>query len=141
MLELVKKSLFLGFGLATLTKEKLEKSLFLGFGLATLTKEKLEDLGREVARQAKLSESKAREFQSELTNRAEQARQALGAEIDRRVGRAFAKMGVARSKDATDLAARLAALERAVAELPKATDLTLLAARVERLEQGDGLPA
>ena len=116
--------------------ELVKKSLFLGFGLATLTKEKLEDLVREVARQAKLSESKARELQLELTNRAEQARQALGAEIDRRVGRAFAKMGVARSKDATDLAARLAALERAVAELPKATDLTLLAARVERLEQG-----
>ena len=121
--------------------ELVKNSLFLGFGLATLTKEKLEDLVREVARQAKLSESKARELQLELTNRAEQARQALGAEIDRRVGRAFAKMGVARSKDATDLAARLAALERAVAELPKATDLTLLAARVERLEQGDGLPA
>ena len=116
--------------------ELVKKSLFLGFGLATLTKEKLEDLGREVARQAKLSESKARELQSELTNRAEQARQALGAEIDRRVDRAFAKVGVARSKHTTDIAARLEALERAVAGLPKATDLTLLAARVERLEQG-----
>ena len=116
--------------------ELVKNSLFLGFGLATLTKEKLEDLGREVARQAKLSESKARELQLELTNKAEQSRQALGAEVDRRVDRAFAKMGVARSKDATDLAARLAALERAVAELPKATDLALLAARVERLEQG-----
>ena len=121
--------------------ELVKKSLFLGFGLATLTKEKLEDLGREVARQAKLSESKARELQSELTNRAEQARQALGAEIDRRVGRAFAKMGVARSKDATDLAARLAALERAVAELPKAADLAVLTARVEQLEQGGANPA
>ena len=121
--------------------ELVKKTLFLGFGLATLPQEKLEDLGREVARQAKLSESKARELQLELTNKAEQARQALGAEIDRRVDRAFAKVGVARSKDATDLAARLAALERAVAELPKAADLTLLAARVERLEQGDGRPA
>jgi len=121
--------------------ELVKNSLFLGFGLATLTKEKLEDLGREVARQAKLSESKARELQVELTNKAEQARQALGAEIDRRVDRAFAKVGVARSKDATGLAARLAALERAVAELPKATDLTLLAARVERVEQGNGRPA
>ena len=136
MLELVKKSLFLGFGLATLTKEKLEKSLFLGLGLAMLTKERLEDLGREVARKANLSQSKAREFELELTNKAEQARQALGAEIDRRVDQAFAKMGVSRSKDAIDLAERLAALERAVAELPKAADLALLAARVERLEQG-----
>ena len=121
--------------------ELVKKSLFLGFGLATMTKEKLEELGREVARQAQLSESKAREFQVELTNKAEQSRQALGAEIDRRVDQAFAKVGVARSKDATDLAARLAALERAVAELPKATDLTLLAARVERVEQGNGRPA
>ena len=116
--------------------EVVKKSLFLGFGLATLTKEKLEDLGREVARQAKLSESKARELQVELTNKAEQSRQALGAEIDRRVDQAFAKVGVARSKDATDLAARLEAVERAVAELPRAGDLAALAARVERLEQG-----
>jgi polyhydroxyalkanoate synthesis regulator phasin len=121
--------------------ELVKKSLFLGLGLATLTKEKLEDLGREVARQAKLSQSKAREFELELTNKAEQARQALGAEIDRRVDQAFAKMGVSRSKDAIDLAARLAALERAVAELPKAADLALLAARVERLEQRGGRPA
>ena len=118
--------------------ELVKKSLFLGFGLATLTKEKLEDLVREVARQAKLSESKARELQLELTNKAEQARQALGAEIDRRVDQAFAKVGVARSKHTTDIAARLEGVERAVAELPRATDLTLLAARVERLEQGDG---
>ena len=116
--------------------ELVKKSLFLGFGLATLTKEKLEDLGREVARQAKLSESKARELQVELTNKAEQSRQALAAEIDRRIDQAYARMGVARSKDATDLAARLAALERAVAELPRAADLAALAARVERLEQG-----
>ena len=116
--------------------ELVKKSLFLGLGLATLTKEKLEDLGREVARQAKLSESKARELQLELTNKAEQSRQALAAEIDRRIDQAYARMGVARSKDATDLAARLAALERAVAELPRAADLAALAARVERLEQG-----
>ena len=121
--------------------ELVKKSLFLGFGLATLTKEKLEDLVREVARQAKLSESKARELQVELTNRAEQARQALGAEIDRRVDQAFAKVGVARSKHTTDIAARLEGVERAVAELPRATDLTLLAARVERLEQGGDGPA
>ena len=121
--------------------ELVKKSLFLGLGLAMLTKERLEDLGREVARKANLSQSKAREFELELTNKAEQARQALGAEIDRRVDQAFAKMGVSRSKDAIDLAARLAALERAVAELPKAADLASLAARVERLEQGGGRPA
>jgi polyhydroxyalkanoate synthesis regulator phasin len=121
--------------------ELVKKSLFLGLGLAMLTKEKLEDLGREVARKANLSQSKAREFELELTNKAEQARQALGAEIDRRVDQACAKMGVSRSKDAIDLAERLAALERAVAELPKAADLALLAARVERLGQGGGRPA
>ena len=116
--------------------ELVKKTLFLGFGLATLTKDKLEDLGREVARQAQLNEAKAKEFQLELNSRAEQSRQALAAEIDRRVDQAFAKVGVARSKHTTDIAARLEALERAVAELPTAADLVLLAARVERLEQG-----
>ena len=116
--------------------ELVKKTLFLGFGLATLTKDKLEDLGREVARQAQLNETKAREFQQELNARAEQSRQALAAEIDRRVDQAFGKMGLARSKDMHEVAARLEALERAVAELPKQTDLAALIARVERLEQG-----
>jgi polyhydroxyalkanoate synthesis regulator phasin len=115
--------------------ELVKKTLFLGFGLATLTKDKLEELGREVARQAQLNEAKAREFQVELNARAEQSRQALAAEIDRRVDQGFGKMGVARSKDLHEIAARLEALERAVAELPKAADLAALTARLERLEQ------
>jgi polyhydroxyalkanoate synthesis regulator phasin len=115
--------------------ELVKKTLFLGFGLATLTKEKLEELGREVARQAQLNETKAREFQLELNTRAEQSRQALATEIDRRVDQAFGKVGVARSKDMIEVAARLEALERAVAELPKAADLAALVARVEALEQ------
>ena len=92
--------------------ELVKKTLFLGFGLATLTKDKLEDLGREVARQAQLNESKAKEFQLELNSRAEQSRQALAAEIDRRVDQAFGKMGVARTKDMHEVVARLEALER-----------------------------
>jgi polyhydroxyalkanoate synthesis regulator phasin len=116
--------------------ELVKKTLFLGFGLATLTKDKLEELGREVARQAQLNESKAKEFQLELNSRAEQSRQALAAEIDRRVDQAFGKMGLARTKDLHEIAARLEALERAVAELPKAADLAALTARLERLEQG-----
>jgi polyhydroxyalkanoate synthesis regulator phasin len=116
--------------------ELVKKTLFLGFGLATLTKDKLEDLGREVARQAQLNEAKAKEFQLELNSRAEQSRQALAAEIDRRVDQAFGKMGVARTKDMHEVVARLEALERAVAELPKAADLAALAVRLERLERG-----
>ena len=116
--------------------ELVKKTLFLGFGLATLTKDKLEELGREVARQAQLNETKAREFQLELNSRAEQSRQALAAEIDRRVDQAFGRMGLARGKDMIEVAARLEALERAVAELPKAADLAALTARLERLEAG-----
>jgi polyhydroxyalkanoate synthesis regulator phasin len=116
--------------------ELVKKTLFLGFGLATLTKDKLEELGREVARQAQLNEAKAREFQLELNSRAEQSRQALATEIDRRVDQAFGKVGVARSRDMIEVAARLEALERAVAELPKAADLAALTARLERLEAG-----
>jgi polyhydroxyalkanoate synthesis regulator phasin len=115
--------------------ELVKKTLFLGFGLATLTKDKLEEMGREVARQAQLNEAKAREFQVELNARAEQSRQALAAEIDRRVDQAFGKMGVARSKDLHELAARLEALELAVAGLPRQADLAALVARVEALEQ------
>ena len=84
----------------------MKKTLFTGIGLATLTKEKLQELGREVAEKAKLSEAQAQEFQEELESRADQAQRDLQATIDHRVEQALQRVGLARREQVEELAAR-----------------------------------
>ncbi len=82
----------------------MKKTLFTGIGLATLTKEKLQELGREVAEKAKLSEAQAQEFQEELESRADQAQCDLQATIDHRVEQALQRVGLARREQVEELA-------------------------------------
>jgi polyhydroxyalkanoate synthesis regulator phasin len=77
--------------------EIIKRGLFTGVGIATLTAEKLQELSREVARHADLSESQAKEFEEELSRRAGQARQELEAEIDRRVDHALIQLGLVKA--------------------------------------------
>lgn len=88
-----------------------KKTLFTGIGLATLTKEKLQEFGSEVAEKAKLTEAQAREFQDELETRADQAQHDLQAMIDHRVEQAAQKLGLARRDQIEALTARIASLE------------------------------
>ncbi len=94
----------------------LKKTMYTGVGLAVLTKEKLVDFGKEVARQAELSETQAKEFQDELQKKAEEARNDLQAEIDRRVEAALNKFGLVRSEQFRTLTERVEALEKQLAE-------------------------
>lgn len=88
-----------------------KKTLFTGIGLATLTREKLQELGHEVAEKAKLTEAQAREFQEELETRAGQAQEDLQSMIDRRIEAVAHKLGLARREQIEELTARIAALE------------------------------
>ena len=76
----------------------IKQAVFASVGLASLTREKAEQLIAEVARRANLSEQETKEFQSELANRAEQARQELEAEIDRRIDHAFIQLGILKGR-------------------------------------------
>ena len=91
--------------------DALKKTLFTGLGLAVLTKEKLVELSKEVAKQAELSESQAKEFQEDLEKKADEAKDQLQAEVDRRVAAALERLHVVRAEQYEALAARVAALE------------------------------
>ena len=58
----------------------IKKTLLTGVGLAVMTKDKVEELGRDLVSQAKLSESEGREFVDSLMNQAESARSEFDAE-------------------------------------------------------------
>lgn len=75
----------------------IKQSLYLGMGFASLTRDKLMDLGKEIASRAQLSQEQSKQFQEELMKKADQARQDLQAEIDRRVDHAFIQLGIIKS--------------------------------------------
>jgi polyhydroxyalkanoate synthesis regulator phasin len=97
--------------------DALKKTLYTGVGLASLTRDKIVELGQELARQANLTEAQAGEFQGELLRKGEEARHLLEAQIDRRVEQVLDRLGVARSEQVAQLTARIAELESELARL------------------------
>lgn len=75
----------------------IKQSLYLGMGFASLTREKLTELGKEISARAQLSQEQTQQFQEELVNKAAEARRDLESEIDRRVDHAFIQLGIVKS--------------------------------------------
>ena len=94
--------------------EIVKRALFTGVGLASLTREKLEELGKDLSRHADLSEAEAAKFQSELEGRAADAQQELREQIDRRTRQVVQGLGLVRAEDFAALSARVAALSARV---------------------------
>jgi polyhydroxyalkanoate synthesis regulator phasin len=63
----------------------IKKALYTGVGLAVLTKEKAEELVKELTQQAKLSEQEGKELFDGLLKQSEQARTDLQAKLDEAV--------------------------------------------------------
>lgn len=123
----------------------LKQAIFASVGLASLTREKVDHLAAEVARRAKLSEQESKEFQADLVSRAEQARQELQTEIDRRIDHAFIQLGIFKASVKREgEAARAefrAAIDAGVDEaiqrmgVARSDDLDALAIRLNALER------
>jgi len=123
----------------------LKQAVFIGLGLASLSKEKAEQLADEIARRAKLSEQESKEFQAELGSRTEQARQELDAEIDRRIDHAFIQLGIVKAGVKKEYEAARAELRTAIDAqveqvlkrlgVARADDVQALAIRFDALEK------
>src|SRR5262245_18993190 len=74
-----------------------KQSLYLGMGFASLTRDKLLELGKEISSRAQLSQEQSQQFQEELVNNAGEARRDLESEIDRRIDHAFIQLGILKS--------------------------------------------
>ena len=123
----------------------LKESVFVSLGLASLARDKAEELVTEVSRRAKLSEADATKFREELMRRQEAAQKDLQAEIDRRIDHAFIQLGIlkagakksaeaARDEVQNFLDRRIdKAIERL--DVARAEDVQSLLSRVEMLER------
>ncbi len=75
----------------------IKQSLYLGMGVACLTREKLVEIGKSVSARAQLSKEQSEQFQEELIQKGTDARRDLESEIDRRVNHAFVQLGIVKS--------------------------------------------
>ncbi len=123
----------------------IKQSLYLGLGAASLTREKLMEFGKEITSRAQLTKEQAQQFEEDLIKKGEQARVDLQAEIDRRIDHAFIQLGIIKSN--MTQAGEQATLDMGVAiedrwnqalnraGLARTSDVEALMARVELLEK------
>ncbi len=102
-------------------KNFLKKTMFMGLGLAALTKEKAEELAREIADRTKMTEEEGREFVKYMREETEKARTRLETRIDDMVDEVSKRVPGKKRLAAieTRLAAIEARLDMATGETPE----------------------
>ncbi len=87
-----------------------KKSLLTGLGLASLTKEKVEDVAKAFVEKGKMTEQEGRELVDELLARSEESKEELKKQIEERINAVMEKMNLARQSEVD-------ALKKEIAEL------------------------
>ena len=93
--------------------ELLKKTVLTGIGLASLTKEKVEELGKKIAEESKLSEEEGKKLVEELLNRSNEAKKDLEAQVERLVKGVLEKLQIPSQEDFKKLESRMEELESA----------------------------
>jgi polyhydroxyalkanoate synthesis regulator phasin len=98
--------------------ELIKKALYTGVGLAVLTKEKAEELVQELTKQAKLSEQEGKELFDGLLKQSEQARNDFQAKVDETVLAVVARLNLATKDEVASLKAKIDELSAKVGHGP-----------------------
>jgi polyhydroxyalkanoate synthesis regulator phasin len=92
--------------------EFIKKAIFIGAGLASMTAEKIEEAVAEIVRKGEISEKQGRELIQELKDRSGKARKDLGDRVEKMIEEALQKLKIPTRKEVDDLKARVEALEK-----------------------------
>lgn len=95
----------------------IKKAVFTGMGVAFLTKEKIDEFSRELIDRGKLSEKEGEKLVSEMRQRADESKEALIRQTDKVVEAALGRMQLARISDVEKLQAEIAALRKEIEAL------------------------
>ena len=93
----------------------IKKALYTGLGLAVLTKEKAEELVKDFAEQSKLSEHEGKEMVDSLMKQSDQARNDLQARIDEAVKSVVSQLNLASKDEVASLKAKVEELSAKMA--------------------------
>jgi len=99
--------------------EWIKKGLYIGLGLALITKEKVEELAKELVTKGELSEKEGKSFIEEILKKSEEAKQELEKKTETLINQALKKTDILSRKDFISVSRRLAKLEEKIEELKK----------------------
>ena len=96
--------------------EFIKKAIFIGAGLASMTAEKIEEAVAEIVQRGEISEKQGRELIQELKDRSGKARKDLGDRVEKMIEEALQKLKIPTRKEVDELKARIDRLEKAERE-------------------------
>lgn len=99
--------------------ELVKKAIFTGIGILSLTKEKIEEVARDFIDKGKLSEQEGEKLVDELLKKSEESRQNLKKQIEEQVQALMEKMDLASKKDLAELKVELAEIKAQLESLGK----------------------
>lgn len=88
------------------------KTLLLGIGLAAMTRDKIEDVAKKIAEEDKLSEEEGKKLAEDLLNQSDEARKNLKEQVEKFVDNTLDKLKIQSRKDLQNLEERVAKLEK-----------------------------
>lgn len=97
----------------------IKKTVLTGIGVASLTREKMEDFSKELIAKGKMTEQEGEKFVNEMISRAEDSQEALKAQTESLVKNAMEKMHLVQAKDINLLKSEIKKLREEIASLRK----------------------
>lgn len=95
-------------------QELIKNVLYLGAGIAFMTKEKIEELRKDLVERGKMTKEEGREFVDDLAKKSEQAKADMEKKVQELVADRLAKMKVATTDDLADLRKQIEELRTVV---------------------------
>ena len=97
----------------------IKKAVLTGIGIASLTKDKIEDLAKDLIDKGKMSEQEGEKLVQEMLSRAEESRQTMKNQTETMVQKTIDKMHLARMEDIDLLKKEIKTLRAEISSLQK----------------------
>ena len=91
--------------------ELVKKAMFTGIGLMSLTKDKVEEVAQEFVEKGKMSKQEGEKFVGDLLKRSEESKQDLKKQVEKSVNSLVGKMDLATKSDVAALRKELAKIK------------------------------
>jgi polyhydroxyalkanoate synthesis regulator phasin len=99
--------------------ELIKKAMFTGIGVAALTKEKVEDVAKVFVEQGKLTEQEGKKLVDEIMARSKESQEELTGRIEAVVQASIAKLDIGKASDIEALKDEIKALKVQIEEMKK----------------------